>query len=68
MTKIGAHVCGCKVALLNRRNMVYFFMRSHEVVFVKWSGPHICTPRTIATMVLKMESGREEKRMNEHKG
>ena len=67
MTKIGAHVCGCKVALLNGRNMGYFFMRWHEVVFVKWSGPLYAPPRTIATMVLKMESGREKKRKNEHK-
>ena len=67
MTKIGAHVCGCKVALLNGRNMGYFFMRWHEVVFVKWPGPLHAPPRTIATMVLKMESGREKKRMNEHK-
>ena len=67
MTKIGGHVCGCKVALLNARNMGYFFMRWHEVVCVKWSGPHICTPMAIATMVLKMESGREKKRLNEYK-
>ena len=30
-------------------------------------APIYAPPRTIATMVLKMESGREEKRMNEHK-
>ena len=44
MTKVGAHVCGCKVALLNARDEWYCFARWHQVVFVKRQAPPACTP------------------------
>ena len=52
MTKVGAHVCGCKVASLNARNKCYFFARWHQVVFVKRQGPLYAPPRATASMVL----------------
>ena len=52
MTKVGAHVCGCKVASSNARNKCYFSVRWHQVVFVKRQGPLHAPPRATATMVL----------------
>ena len=52
ITKVKAHVCGCKVASLNARNKCYFFARWHQVVFVKRQGPLYAPPGAIAAMVL----------------
>ena len=52
MTKVGAHVCGCKVASLNARDKCYFFARWHQVAFVKRQGPLYAPPGAVAAMVL----------------
>ena len=66
MTKVGAHVCGCKVASLNARNMCYFFAWWHQVVFVKRQGPLYAPPRAIATMVFGVKLGEWKKHMDDH--
>ena len=60
MTKVGAHVCDCKVAPLNARNKWYCSARWHQVVFVNRQGPLHAPPRAVATVVLGREwaSGR----------
>ena len=52
MTKVGAHVCGCKVASLNARDKWYFFVRWHQVLFVERLAPLYAPPGATATMVL----------------